>query len=56
MVGVGEVALGVESLGDGLMVGELLPEYLKRYYVDSAGGIRPFHLSESGSPRSQVQV
>ena len=24
MVGVGEVALGVESLGDGLMVGELL--------------------------------
>ena len=24
MVGVGEVALGVESLGDGLMVGQLL--------------------------------
>ena len=24
IVGVGEVALGVESLGDGLMVGELL--------------------------------
>ena len=24
MAGVGEVALGVESLGDGLMVGELL--------------------------------
>jgi len=40
MVGVGEVALGVESLGEGLMVGELLAVVIGER-VDKVGIVQP---------------